>query len=96
MKLGLLAVLLLIVSCAPPPPSRPGAGTYGGSTGGASASSTTSTTSNAGGMTGDTRPANSYGQDTVECERKAALSQAGSKGEAFANCMRSRGHSLNR
>ena len=93
MKLGLLAVLLLIVSCAPPPPSRPGAGTYGGSTGGASASSTTST---AGGMTGDTRPANSYGQDTVECERKAALSQAGSKGEAFANCMRSRGHSLNR
>jgi hypothetical protein len=37
-------------------------------------------------------PANSYSQDAVECERKAALSQAGSKGEAFANCMRSRGH----
>ena len=93
MKLGLLAVLLLIASCAPPPPSRPGAGTYGASTGGASAGSTTS---NAGAMTGDTRPANSYGQDAVECERKAALSQAGSKGEAFANCMRSKGHSLNR
>jgi hypothetical protein len=47
-------------------------------------------------VTNQTKPASNYGQDAVECERKAALSQAGGKGEAFAACMRSRGYSANR
>ena len=81
MKLGFLALILLAASCAPSQPYRSGSGTQNGSTGG---------------MTNPTRPANNYSQDAVECERKAALSQAGSKGEAFANCMRSRGHSPSR
>lgn len=87
MKLGLLALILLVASCAPSQPYRSGPGTYTGSSG-----SGTST----GGATSETRPANSYSQDAVECERKAALSQAGGKGEAFANCMRSRGHTPGR
>ena len=81
MKLGFLALILLVVSCAPSQPYRSGSGTQNGSTGS---------------ITSQTRPANNYSQDAVECERKAALSQAGGKGEAFANCMRSRGHSPSR
>jgi hypothetical protein len=87
MKLGLLALILLMAGCAPSQPHRSGSGTYSGSSGNA-----TST----GGITSETRPANSYSRDAVECERKAALSQAGSKGEAFASCMRSRGHTPGR
>ena len=90
MKLGPLAVILLIGSCAPPSTSRPGPGTYGGTT------RSGSSTSSASGITSDAKPAASYSQDAVDCERKAALSQAGSKGEAFANCMRSKGHSPSR
>ena len=81
MKLGLFTLILLVASCAPSQPYRSGSGTYTGSTGG---------------VTSETRPANGYSQDAVECERKAALSQAGGKGEAFANCMRSRGHTPGR
>ena len=91
MKLGLLAVMLLIASCAPSQPYRPGPASSSGSTGGATSGGTGSS-----GITGQTRTVNSYSQDTVDCERKAALSQAGSKGEAFANCMRSRGHTPGR
>ena len=87
MKLGLFAVILLVAGCAPAQPYRSGSGTYTGSTG-----SGTGT----GGITSETRPVNSYNQDAVECERKAALSQAGGKGEAFASCMRSRGHTPGR
>ena len=87
MKLGLLAVLLLIGACAPSQPYRSGPGTYGGTTGAGPGG---------GGVTTEAKPANSYSQDAVECERKAALSQAGSKGEAFASCMRSRGHTPGR
>jgi hypothetical protein len=47
-------------------------------------------------VTNQTKPASNYSQDAVECERKAALSQAGGKGEAFAACMRSRGYSAGR
>jgi hypothetical protein len=47
-------------------------------------------------VTNQTKPASNYSQDAIECERKAALSQAGGKGEAFAACMRSRGYSANR
>jgi hypothetical protein len=89
MKPGLLPIVLLIASCAPQPSIRSGTGTYGGSAGSASGGS-------AGGITSQNRPATSYSQDTVECERKAALSQAGGKGEAFANCMRSKGHTPGR
>jgi hypothetical protein len=82
MKLALLALILLVASCAPSQPYRSGSGTQNGSTGG---------------ITSQTKPANNpYSQDAVECERKAALSQAGGKGEAFANCMRSKGHSPSR
>ena len=93
MKFGLLAVMLLIASCAPQAPSRSGTGTYGAPAGSAG---TLSGASSAGAITSPNRPANNYSQDAVECERKAALSQAGSKGEAFANCMRSRGHTPGR
>ncbi len=89
MKLGLLAAILLIGSCAPSQPYRPGPASPAGSAGGTNAGTS-------GGITSQTRPANSYSQDAVECERKAALSQAGSKGEAFASCMRSRGHTPGR
>jgi hypothetical protein len=91
MKLGLLAVILLIASCAPSQPYRPGPASSSGSAGGG-----TSAGSSSGGVTSQTSPPNNYGQDTVECERKAALSQAGSKGEAFASCMRSKGHTPGR
>jgi hypothetical protein len=87
MKFGFLALILLVASCAPTQPYRSGPGTYTDSSGSGTSS---------GGVTSETRPANSYSQDTVECERKAALSQAGGKGEAFANCMRSRGHTPGR
>ena len=91
MKLGLLAAMLLVAGCAPSQPYRSGSGTYSGSTGSGSSAGTSSS-----GITSQPRPANGYSQDAVECERKAALSQAGGKGEAFANCMRSRGHTPGR
>ena len=91
MKLGLLAAMLLIASCAPSQPYRPAPASPSGSTSGGSGAGTSS-----GGVTSQTRPTNNYGQDAVECERKAALSQAGSKGEAFASCMRSRGYTPGR
>ena len=91
MKLGLLAAMLLIASCAPSQPYRPGPASPSGS-----ASGGTNAGTSGGGITSQTKPANSYSQDAVECERKAALSQAGSKGEAFASCMRSRGHTPGR
>jgi len=87
MKLGLLAVMLLIAACAPAQSYRSGSGAYGGTTG---------TGTGDAGVPTQTKQANSYSQDAVECERKAALSQAGSKGEAFASCMRSRGHTPGR
>jgi len=89
MKLGLLALMLLIVSCAPSQPYRPGPASSG-STGSGTSPATSS------GITSQTAPVNSYSQDAVDCERKAALSQAGSKGEAFANCMRSKGRTPGR
>ena len=91
MKLGLFAIMLLIASCAPSQPYRPGPASSSGSAGSEPSAGTTS-----GGITNQTRPATSYSQDAVDCERKAALSQAGSKGEAFASCMRSRGHTPGR
>jgi hypothetical protein len=91
MKLGLVTLLLLIAACAPSQTSRPAPAPYSGS----SASGTTAGTGSAGVST-PTRPATSYSQDAVECERKAALSQAGSKGEAFAKCMREKGHTPGR
>ena len=94
MKLGLLALLLLVASCAPSQPYRPRPGPYTGSAGTGSAPVPGGTS--AGGITGQTAPVNNYGQDAVECERKAALSHVGSKGEAFANCMRSRGYTPGR
>lgn len=88
MKLRLTIIMLLMASCAPSQPYRSPAGSYSGSAGtGTSAGSSSSS------ATSETKPANTFSQDAVECERKAALSQAGSKGEAFASCMRSRGHS---
>jgi hypothetical protein len=90
MKRVLLSAILLVASCAPQPPVRSGTGTYGGTAGSVSGGGS------AGGITSQNKPANSYSQDAVECERKAALSQAGSKGEAFANCMGSRGRTPGR
>ena len=91
MKLRLLAVMLLFASCAPSQPYRPTPASSSGSNGSGTSAGTSS-----GGITSQTKPATSYSQDAVDCERKAALSQAGSKGEAFANCMRSRGYTPGR
>ncbi|MGH7794705.1 MAG: hypothetical protein ACREQ2_07385 [Candidatus Binatia bacterium] len=88
MKPGLFAVMLLIAGCAPAQsPYRPGPAPYGGSTGAETGS---------GGVTSQTASPNSYGQDAVDCERKAALAGIGSKGAAFSNCMRARGHTPGR
>lgn len=89
MKLALLGALLFVIACAPAQSDRPAPTT-------SIPSATTPSTTTSSGVTTRTVPANSYSQDAVECERKAALSQAGSKGEAFANCMRSRGHAPGR
>jgi hypothetical protein len=87
MKLGLLAITLLIAGCAPAQPYRSGAGTYGGSAG---------SSTGGGSVTSQPAPATSYSQDAVECERKAAFAGIGSKGAAFSNCMRARGHTPGR
>ena len=39
---------------------------------------------------------NSYDRDASECEREADLSSAGSKAQAFVNCMRARNRTPNR
>ena len=83
MKLCFLVIILLIAGCAPAQPYRPGAGTPGGNP----ASGT---------VTSQTAPPSSYSQDAVDCERQAAVASIGSKGEAFAKCMRARGHTPGR
>jgi hypothetical protein len=89
MKLGILAVLVILAGCAPSQSNRS-----------PSTPSVAPTSAPAepmpGKVTNQTKPASNYSQDAVECERKAALSQAGGKGEAFAACMRSRGYSAGR
>ena len=87
MKLGILSVIIIVASCAPSQIRSPSQ-TSSGPTGSILNSGT-----GPNGVTGQSKPANNYSQDAVECERKAALSQAGGKGEAFAACMRSRGYS---
>jgi hypothetical protein len=89
MKLGILAVIVMLAGCAPSQSNRPVS---------APAPSPSSSPSEPmpGRVTNQSKPASNYSQDAVECERKAALSQAGGKGEAFAACMRSRGYSANR
>ena len=88
MTLGLIVVMLLLAACAPSQPHRPLPGPYSGTSGSGAAAGASSV----GGVATQAKPATSYSQDAVECERKAALSQAGSKGEAFTSCMRSKGH----
>jgi hypothetical protein len=92
MKFGILAVILMVASCAPSQSSRPI------STPGPAPAPTTTVPAEPmpGRVTNQTKPASNYSQDAIECERKAALSQAGGKGEAFAACMRLRGYSANR
>ena len=93
MKLRLLTMVisLTIASCAPSQPYRSRPGSYSGDTGRG-----TDAGSSSGSIGGQTKPANTYSQDAVECERKAALSQVGGRGEAFAACMRARGYSAGR
>jgi hypothetical protein len=38
----------------------------------------------------ESRNTNTLGRDASDCERKAALSTAGNKAEAFNNCMKAR------
>ena len=87
MKLGLVALALWVAACAPARPYSSGAGPYGGSAGSSTGS---------GGVITQPAPPSSYSQDAVDCERKAALAGIGSKGEAFASCMRARGHTPGR
>ena len=90
MKLAILAAIVMIAGCAPSQSSRPA------STSVPVPTATVPAEPMPGRVTNQTKPASNYGQDAVECERKAALSQAGGKGEAFAACMRSRGYSAGR
>ena len=92
MKLGILAVtIMLIASCAPSQPYRPAPTPPAGpNTGSAPVEPMP------GRVTNPAKPASNYSQDAVECERKAALSQAGGKGEAFAACMRGKGYTPGR
>lgn len=106
MKFGLLLVVLAIVSCAPSRPQRPATiperpasiPEHPSSTPAPAPPSTSSAPAEPlpGRVTNPTKPASNYGQDAVECERKAALSQVGGRGEAFASCMRSKGYSAGR
>ena len=89
MKLGILAVIVMLAGCAPSQSNRPVSTP-------APAPSSSPSEPMPGRVTNQSKPASNYSQDAVECERKAALSQAGGKGEAFAACMRSRGYSANR
>jgi hypothetical protein len=90
MKLALFAAtLLLIAGCAPAQSYRSAPGNYSGGAESESGVGSTTTAS-------QPAPANSYSQDAVECERKAAFAGIGSKGQAFANCMRARGHTPGR
>lgn len=89
MTLRLFAlILLLLAACAPARPYRPAPESYGTSSGSAASETLSRPPAPA--------PANSYSQDAVECERKAAFAGIGSKGEAFASCMRARGHAPGR
>ena len=106
MKFGLLLVVLVIASCAPsrplPPttvPERPATiPDYPSSPPVPAPPSTSSAPPEPmpGRVTNPAKPASNYSQDAVDCERKAALSQVGGRGEAFAACMRSRGYSAGR
>ncbi|MET0690060.1 MAG: hypothetical protein ABWZ38_03445 [Candidatus Binatia bacterium] len=80
MKLVFFVGLLLLAGCAPPPSPYP-AGPY---------DSRSAPPSN------ESRSTNTLNQDASECERKAALSAgAGSRAEAFNNCMKARGRTPN-
>ncbi|MGE5218028.1 MAG: hypothetical protein ACM3SP_13585 [Chloroflexota bacterium] len=37
-----------------------------------------------------------FDNDVIDCERQAAVASVGSKGEAFSNCMKARGHTPGR
>lgn len=88
MKLALLAVILLAAGCAPAQaPYRSGPAPYSGSA---------EAETGSGGATSQTTAPSSFSKDAVDCERKAALAGIGSKGEAFSNCMRARGHTPGR
>jgi hypothetical protein len=74
----LAAVMLLLAGCVQPPP-RPysaGPGPYDTPSSSSSDPGRSSTTTQS--------------RDASECERQAALSTAGSKAEAFNNCMKAR------
>ena len=74
MKTKLLVAVMLLVGCVPPPPYP--SGQYDGK-------STPSAN--------DSKPANALSRDASDCERQAALSSsAGSRSEAFNNCMKAR------
>jgi hypothetical protein len=80
MRLGLLPALIVLAGCAAPQPSPP-MGNRSTATPAAGASRTTNTIS----------------QDAVECERQAAISaSAGSRAQAFNDCMKARGRAPGR
>ena len=60
------------------------------------ASSPPSAGPNSRSTTTGSNPANTYSRDVVECERQAALADAGSKGKALDSCLRARGHTPGR
>ena len=73
----LAAVILLLAGCVPPParPYSSGPGPYGAPSSSSSDSGQSTTTRS---------------RDVSDCERQAALSTAGSKAEAFNNCMKAK------
>jgi uncharacterized lipoprotein YajG len=81
MKLGLFAALLLLAACSPPQTSRPSGNRTAG----------TPSTSQS------TASPNTVSQDAAECERQAAVSaSAGSRAQAFNDCMKARGRAPGR
>ena len=75
MKLGRVLMLVLLAGCAPPRPYS--SAPYNGATGLP--------------RPNESRSTGSVSQDASDCERQAALSSsAGSRAEAFNNCMKAR------
>ena len=89
MKFAFFATLLVLAACSTPQPSRSPASR---TTGAPTASESRSPTPGAPATTESRTAPNTVSQDAAECERQAALSaSAGSRAQAFNECMKARG-----
>jgi hypothetical protein len=86
MNIVLLAALLLLAGCVGARTSVPND----------RASTGVGTVKSTGAGTVQGTSAGDFNSDAADCEREAALSAAGGKAQAFANCMRARKHTPRR